>query len=115
LKNCAFSGDRILVLKIQIPKRQEAISKIGFWIKVSRRNSAGKNAGPSFNPPRLLAGSSSGILKYVEDLKREPNADIGPKSIFRIASSLLWGRIVTVSILRKNKIWIHPVSAIRGN
>ena len=27
-----------------------------------------------------------GILKYVEDLKREPNADIGPKDIFEIAS-----------------------------
>ena len=28
----------------------------------------------------------TGILKYVEDLKREPNADIGPKGIFEIAS-----------------------------
>jgi len=29
----------------------------------------------------------AGILKYVEDVKREPNADIGPKDIFEIASS----------------------------
>jgi hypothetical protein len=28
----------------------------------------------------------AGILKYVEDLKREPNAEIGPKDIFEIAS-----------------------------
>jgi len=54
----------------------EAVSKTGFWFKVK--------AGSSFNPPRLLAGSS----KYVEDLKREPNADIGPKDIFEIASNL---------------------------
>ena len=27
------------------------------------------------------------ILKYDEDLKREPNADIGPKGIFEIASN----------------------------
>jgi len=30
----------------------------------------------------------AGIRKYVEDLKREPNADIGPKDIFEIASNL---------------------------
>jgi len=29
----------------------------------------------------------AGILKYVEDLKRKPNADIGPKDIFEIAST----------------------------
>jgi len=29
----------------------------------------------------------AGILKRVEDLKREPNADIGPKDIFEMASN----------------------------
>jgi hypothetical protein len=28
----------------------------------------------------------TGILKYVEDLKRRPYADIGPKDFFEIAS-----------------------------
>jgi len=56
-----------------------AISKIGFWFKVK--------AGAIVNPLRLLAGSSSRIRKYVEDLKREPGADIGPKDIFEKAYS----------------------------
>jgi hypothetical protein len=34
-----------------------------------------KKAEPSFNPPRLLTGSSTRILKYVEDLKRGSNAE----------------------------------------
>jgi hypothetical protein len=34
--------------------------------------------GPEFQP--------AGILKYVEDLKRGPNAEIGPIDIFEIAS-----------------------------
>jgi hypothetical protein len=29
----------------------------------------------------------AGILKYVEDLKRGPNTEIGPKDFFEIASS----------------------------
>ena len=33
-----------------------------------------KKAEPNFNPPRLLTGSSTRILKYVEDLKRDSNA-----------------------------------------
>jgi hypothetical protein len=45
-----------------------------------------KKAGPSFNPPRLLTGSSTRILKYVEDLKRGSNAEVGPKDYFEIAS-----------------------------
>ncbi len=45
-----------------------------------------KKAEPSFNPPRLLAGSSTRILKYVEDLKRGFNAEVGPKDYFEIAS-----------------------------
>jgi hypothetical protein len=60
-------------------KELEAISKIGFWFKISRRNSAGQKRGAEFQP--------AGILNYVEDLKREPSADIGPKGIFEIASS----------------------------
>jgi len=47
-----------------------------------------KKAGPSFNPPRLLTGSSTHILKYVEDLKRGFNAEVGPKDYFEMASIL---------------------------
>jgi len=36
-----------------------------------------KNARPRINPPRLLTGFSTRILKYVEDLIRGLNADIG--------------------------------------
>jgi hypothetical protein len=32
----------------------------------------------------------AGILKYVEDLKRRPNAEIGPKGFFEIASILIF-------------------------
>jgi len=28
----------------------------------------------------------AGLRKHIEDLKREPNADIGPKDIFEMAS-----------------------------
>ena len=59
----------------------EAISKIEFWLKVK--------AGPCFNPPRLLTGSSTRILKYVEELKRGPNTEIGAKGFFEIASILI--------------------------
>jgi hypothetical protein len=45
-------------------------------------------AEPSFNPPRLLTGFSTRILKYVEDLKRGFNADVGPKDYFEIASNI---------------------------
>jgi hypothetical protein len=44
-----------------------------------------KNAESSFNPPRLLTGSSTRILKYVDDLKRGSNAGIGPKDYVEIA------------------------------
>ncbi|PLX52584.1 MAG: hypothetical protein C0611_07805, partial [Desulfobacteraceae bacterium] len=46
-----------------------------------------KKAEASFNPPRLLTGSSTGILKYVEDLRRGSNAEVGPKDYFEIASN----------------------------
>ena len=59
----------------------EAISKIGFWFKVK--------AGARFNPPRLLTGSSTRIPKYSEELKRGPNAEIGPKDFFEMASTFI--------------------------
>jgi hypothetical protein len=32
----------------------------------------------------------AGILKYSEELKREPNTEIGPKDIFEIASNFVY-------------------------
>ena len=52
---------------------QEAISKIVFCLKVK--------AGGEFQP--------ADILKSVGDLKRESNADIGPKGIIEIASNII--------------------------
>jgi hypothetical protein len=37
-----------------------------------------KKAEPNFNPPRLLTGSSTRILRYVADLKRDSNAEACP-------------------------------------
>jgi hypothetical protein len=39
-----------------------------------------------------LTGSSTRILKYVEDLKRGTNTEVGPKDYFEIASIIdyLW-------------------------
>ncbi|MGA7144189.1 MAG: hypothetical protein WBY47_06755, partial [Desulfobacterales bacterium] len=51
-------------------RRIEAISKLGFSVEIK--------AGPRINPPRLMTGSSTGILKYVEDLRRGLNADTCP-------------------------------------
>ena len=55
----------------------KVISKIGFWFKLK--------AGLRSNPPRQVAGSSTRILKYVEDLERCPNTEIGPKDFFEMA------------------------------
>jgi hypothetical protein len=33
---------------------------------------------------------TAGILKYVEDLKRGSNKDIGPKGIFEMVSKRVW-------------------------
>jgi hypothetical protein len=52
----------------------EAISKTGFWFKIKTR--------PRFNPPRIVTGSSTRILKYSEKLKRGLNPEIGPKNFF---------------------------------
>ena len=37
--------------------------------------------------PENITGSPTGILKYVEDLKRGSNAEVGPKDYFEIASN----------------------------
>jgi hypothetical protein len=47
----------------------EAISKLGFSVEIKTK--------PRIKPPRLLTGSSTHILKYVEDLRRGLNADTG--------------------------------------
>jgi hypothetical protein len=52
------------------PKNIEVISKLGFSFEIKAR--------PRTNPPRQLAGSSTRILKYVEDLSRGLNADTCP-------------------------------------
>ena len=46
-------------------------------------------AGPNFNPPRLLTGSSTRIRQYSEELRRGYNAEIGPKDIFDMTSRIL--------------------------
>jgi hypothetical protein len=66
----------------------EAISKLGFSVEISRQDRRDKNAMPRINPPRLLTGSSTRILWYVEDLRRGVNADIGRKDFFEIAYSI---------------------------
>jgi hypothetical protein len=57
--------------QIVVDRSTKAISKIELWLKLK--------AGPKFQP--------AGILKYFEELKRGPNAEIGPKGIFEIASN----------------------------
>jgi hypothetical protein len=70
------------ILSIKITKcsikKLEAISKKGFWVKVSRRISAGQERGTKFQ--------TAGILRYVEELKRGPNIEIETKDFFEIAS-----------------------------
>ena len=48
---------------------------------------AGQERGTEVQPPRLLTGSSTRILKYSEELKRGPNTEIGPKDFFETASN----------------------------
>jgi hypothetical protein len=48
----------------------EAVPKIGFWFKIK--------AGSGFNP--------QAYKQYAEDLKPDPNAEIGPKDFFDTAS-----------------------------
>jgi len=56
----------------------EAISKLGFSFEISRPRPAGQE--------REAEDQPAGILKYVEDLRRGLNADIGRKDIFEMAS-----------------------------
>jgi hypothetical protein len=58
----------------------EAISKIGFWFKFSRRRLAGQERGTDFQP--------ADILKYFEELEFGPNTEIGTKGLFEMASIL---------------------------
>jgi hypothetical protein len=59
--------------------------KIKLLVQDPPKTQRDKKAEPSFSPPRLLTGSSTRILKYVEDLKRGSNAEVGPKDYFEIA------------------------------
>jgi hypothetical protein len=56
----------------------EASQNKDFGSSSPAENRRGKNAEPSFNPSRLLTGSSIRILEYVEDLKRGSNAETCP-------------------------------------
>jgi hypothetical protein len=51
---------------------------LGFRSHLKKRILVQDQGGVKFQP--------TGILKYVEDLKRRPNAEIGPKDFFEIAS-----------------------------
>ena len=55
----------------------EAISKNGFWLNTPE---AYKNQGGA-------EFQLAGVLKYVEDLKRGTNTEIGPKDFFEMASN----------------------------
>ena len=57
----------------------EAISKIGSWFPAKNAGSSSRQGGLKFQP--------AGILKYFEDLKREPNTGFGPKDIYEIGSN----------------------------
>jgi hypothetical protein len=56
----------------------EAFSKLGFSVEISRLK-AGQE--------REAENQPAGILKYVEDLRRGLNADIGRKDFFEMASN----------------------------
>ena len=64
----------------------EAISKLGFQWRSPTKDPRDKKARPRINPPRLLTGSSTCILKYVEDLRRGLNANIRRKGFFEMVS-----------------------------
>ena len=64
----------------------EASQNKDFGSSSPAENRRDKNAEPSFDHPRMLTGSLTRILKYVEDLKGGSNAEIGPKDHFKIAS-----------------------------
>jgi hypothetical protein len=68
--------------KYGIGKFLEAISKLGFSFEISRRRSAGQE--------REAEDQPTGILRYVEDLRRGLNADIRLKDFFEMASNNVW-------------------------
>jgi hypothetical protein len=55
-------------------------------VEISRRRLAGQE--------REAENLSADILKYVEDLRRGLNADIGRKDFFEMASNILWIRAI---------------------
>ncbi len=57
----------------------EAVSKFGFSFEISRRWPSGQE--------REAEDQPAGILKYVEDLRRGLNADIGRKDFFEMTSN----------------------------
>jgi hypothetical protein len=63
-----------------------------------------KRRGGVLTRPVKIPGSTTRILKYVEDLKRGANAEIGPKDYFEIASSKYRGDMVPVVGNRCGKI-----------
>ena len=63
---------------VQVLKNQKPSQNKDFGSRSPAKTQRDKKAGPSFNPPRLLTGSSTRILKYVEDLKRGSNAEACP-------------------------------------
>jgi len=56
----------------------EAIQNKDFGSRSPAKTQREIKAEPSFNPPRLLTGSSTRILKYVENLKRGSSVETRP-------------------------------------
>jgi hypothetical protein len=70
--------------KLLASRFQKLSQNKDFGLRSPAKTQRDKKAESSFNPPRLLTGSSTRILKYVEDLKRDSNAEIGPKDYFEM-------------------------------
>jgi hypothetical protein len=66
------------VFNFKKKRPSEAISISGFSFQIESM--------PRFNPPRL-SGSSTRMLKYVDDLRRGLNADIARKDFFMATSN----------------------------
>jgi hypothetical protein len=60
----------------------EAVLKLGFSVEISRHKPAGQE--------REAEDQPTGILKYVEDLRRGLNADLERKDFFEMTSRLIW-------------------------
>ena len=70
---------KILRATIEIPTKPHSTRS-----HLKNRILAQDQGGTEFQP--------TGILKYVEDLKRGPNTEIGQKDFFEIASNKKWSR-----------------------